>query len=247
MLAPARVPCHDAGMATLSASAPSARDAIAAPRPRVLAAALASLATMLAIIGLVLPVMLTPWSTRLLIDVDGTPRTLLGTSADAAHELSDRTVRDLVLGGDFAFAGPDGRPMYTAAEIGHLRDVRTVLYGFLAVAGICALTLVLALVRASDRKSMWQAVARGGAILSVGVIALGLVGVTAFGPAFDLFHRILFPGGNWAFDPTTSRLVQLYPLGFWMAATAVLGVLSFTVGVATWALARRLGRREAAR
>ena len=55
--------------------------------------------------------------------------------------------------------------------------------------------------------------------------SLGVVGALAFGALFTLFHELAFPAGNWAFDPATQRLVQLYPLGFWQVAAGRSGLL----------------------
>lgn len=159
-----------------------------------------------------------------------------------AHALSDRTVGELLLGpATFTFSGPDGAALYTADEAGHLRDVRLVLYAFLTVALASVLLVGWALVRRGQEPAMWRALARGGAILAVGLVAIGAVAALAFTTAFELFHRLLFPGGNWEF-PATSSLIRLYPYGFWQLSAAALGTLGIAGGALGWWLARRRAR-----
>jgi hypothetical protein len=56
-----------------------------------------------------------------------------------------------------------------------------------------------------------------------------------------MFHRILFPGGNFSF-PADSLLIQLYPYAFWQLSAGALGVLGIVGGLVVWWLARRRAR-----
>ena len=75
------------------------------------------------------------------------------------------------------------------------------------------------------------------------VVVLGIISVVAFDTLFTLFHQVFFPGGNFAFDPDTQRLVQLYPFRFWQIAAAALGVLVFAIAALAWLLGRSISRR----
>jgi integral membrane protein (TIGR01906 family) len=210
----------------------------ARPASLVIGDALVSLATGIAILGLAVLPLLTPIVIHPLLDL-GQANLWLGMSTEATHQLSDRTVFELVFGPEsFSFAGPNGAPFYAAAEASHLRDARTVLYLFEAVA-LASLALVVWSVR--SRRS-WRAVSRGARGLIVAVIVIGVVGFFAFEPAFELFHEIFFPGGNWAFNPYTSHLVQLYPYVFWEAVSATLGALAIGICLVVWGIARRRER-----
>ena len=88
----------------------------------------------------------------------------------------------------------------------------------------------------------WRAVARGGGWLAVGLAAVGVLFALTFDLMFELFHRLFFPGGNWAFDPETQRLVQLYPIPFWQVTVGALAVLAIGSGALVWWLARRRAR-----
>jgi len=86
-------------------------------------------------------------------------------------------------------------------------------------------------------------VSRAGATTAIVVVVLGIISVVAFDTLFTLFHQVFFPGGNFAFDPETQRLVQLYPFGFWRIAAGSLGLMVFVIAVLVWLLGRESSRR----
>lgn len=195
----------------------------------------------LALLALLLPAYMHP-----ALDLAAAPSALGVTSAEA-RTLSDRTVGELLFGpGTFQFEDGSGRTFYDAAEAGHLQDVRLVLYAFLVLALASGALLLITALRSWRDPTAWQAIARGGAGLAVVLVVVGVFALVAFNVAFELFHRLLFPGGNWAFDPASQRLVQLYPLVFWQLTAAALGVLSIGGGLVVWAVAGRRARRLAA-
>ena len=167
----------------------------------------------------------------------------LGVTAEAARGYSDRTVAELLFGpATFAFSAPNGTPFYGADEIGHLHDVRFVLFALLGLAVVSVGVLVVAAWQGRRDAGLWRTVSAAGATLAVATLAMGVFAAVAFSFAFELFHRLLFPGGNWSFDPTSQRLVQLYPLAFWQLAAGALAALLIAGGLATWWLARRRSR-----
>jgi hypothetical protein len=208
--------------------------------------AMVSMGTAAALLALALLPLLTPFFMHPALDAAGSSAWLQLPDAQV-HQLSDRTVEELVFGpGRFALSGPDGGAFFTPDEASHMRDARTLLLLFLAVASIGAVFAVgnLALSRGSADGGgrAWPAIGRGGSGLAIGVLVLGIVGFFAFEPAFELFHEVFFPGGNWAFDPRTSHLVQLYPYDFWQIAAASLGGQAVLWGAITWWFARRRSR-----
>jgi integral membrane protein (TIGR01906 family) len=231
-------------VATLRATSPAVVRRRTGTRREALVGLAVSAATALSSLAVAVLLVLPPFVLHPLLDAAGSASFLDVTPAEA-HRLSDLTVTELVLGpGTFAFAGPGGGSLFDAAEASHLRDARALLYGFLGIAALAFLSAVAALIR--DRRSMAWRVARGGGGLAVGIVVVGVVALLAFEPAFELFHRVFFPGGNWAFDPGSQRLVQLYPLAFWRYVSALVGVIALTLGVATWWLARRHASRTTA-
>jgi len=169
---------------------------------------------------------------------------ILGMTQAQTESVSDRTLGEMLLGpGDFAFpVEPGGPRFYDQSEAAHLRDARLVLWLFLAIALVCAVGLVLVAVRV--RASWpWRAIAGGASVLAVSVAALGLFFTFAFDTAFELFHRIFFPGGNYSFDVTRERMVQLYPVPFWELTFTVAFAVAILLGAVVWFLARRRARR----
>jgi uncharacterized membrane protein len=77
-------------------------------------------------------------------------------------------------------------------------------------------------------------------------LVVGVLSAVAFDAAFELFHRLLFPGGNFSFDPASQRLVQLYPFAFWQLTAAALGALLVVGGALAWLVARRRARGKVA-
>ena len=202
-------------------------------------------ATIFAIIALAVLPLLTPLFMHLALDAsDAAER--LGVAAAQVHELSDRSVEELVFGpGSFEFAGPGGEPFYDVDERQHLGDARLLLGLFLLAGGVSIVGIAAVLGRggAARRALAWKTISRAGLTTAIVVAALGLVSLLAFDSLFTLFHQVFFPGGNWAFDPSTQRLVQLYPFGFWQIAAAALGVLVFLLGLGAWLLGRWMARR----
>lgn len=118
------------------------------------------------------------------------------------------------------FAGT-GLPLFDADERSHLADVRTVFAGT-KVAFVVGVLIVLASLRWSPSAARPRLV-RDAAIAAgagVGVVAIGAA--VAFDPLFLLFHRILFPQGNFLFGPDSNLLV-LYPEPYWSGVTVRIG------------------------
>lgn len=212
--------------------------------PRMLAGSLVGGATAMAILGIAAIVLLSPPVFHLGLDVARSAE-ILGLDGPATYRASDLTVAELVAGpATFAFPVPEGGSrFYDPSEAAHLRDVRVVLAGFLSLFVLAFLVLSVGTARLRHEAWFWQAVGRGAGALVVGFSALGALLVVAFDPLFTLFHVVFFPGGNWAFDPTTERMVQLYPTAFWEYAAAVLAVVGIVVGVLVWWFAHSRVRR----
>jgi hypothetical protein len=229
------------GMQVVDASPAHARSV--ASRGATLTGVAVTVATIVAILALAVLPLLSGWFMHPALDAAGSA-TWLGVPPATAHALSDRTVAEMLQGpATFAFPGPDLRPFYDASEAAHLRDARVLLLGLLVAGGVAGAILVARLIGAPDRRATWSAIGRGGAAVAVGVALIGIVAAAAFGPLFELFHRVFFPGGNWAFDPRTQHLVQLYPVAFWQIAAGALGAVAFVLGLGGWLLARRMSRR----
>ncbi|HUR95928.1 MAG TPA: DUF1461 domain-containing protein [Gemmatimonadales bacterium] len=201
---------------------------------------LVSAATAVSILGLAVLMLLTPFWTHAGLDASGATSTF--ATSDQPYSINDATVATLLFGG--SFEGIGGGSFYSVDEASHLRDARLILYAFFALLLMSVVFLVARLTRRAGRES-WNAVARGGLAVAIGVVVFGVVGFLAFDIAFELFHRILFPGGNWEF-PASSNMLQLYPYGFWQLTAMALGLISIVGGVITWRAGRARERRLAA-
>lgn len=214
-----------------------------ADRPRRLAA---GVSTAVMIVGAAAAILLLPPVMNLGLEVGGSAA-VLGVAPDVARRASELSVQELLFGpGSFTFAvTTGGPPFYGPAEAAHMQNVRLVIFAFfgLVLVGAIALTLSTRRMKGSDAL---RAVRRGAAGLVLIFTAIGLGLVFAFDALFTLFHRIVFPGGGWTFDPTTERIVQLYPTPFWEFAAGALAGLSVAIGLLVIAATTvRLRRVEA--
>lgn len=207
-------------------------------------------ATVLVIIMVAVLTLMTPSWMHWAIGAAG--GTLPRETPEVAYLVSDRTVSEMLLGpGTFHINGCSDlhkgcvsfiEGVYTPDEAAHLRDARLVLYLFLGLALVSAAFIAAALLRAPRDARRWRAVARGGSVLAIAVVLLGVVGALAFDAAFELFHRVFFPGGNWAFA-ADSNMIRLYPYPFWQLTVVALGVLCLLFGAVVWWVGRRQARR----
>src|SRR6266567_133546 len=120
---------------------------------------------MIVLLAIALLLLMTPVWVHFALDASG-GQALAGDPA-SAHELSDRTVAELFVGpGTFAYFGAD--------EAAHMRDVRIVLYAFLALAAVSLAFVAASLLRAPRDIARWRAVGRGGITLAIVLVILGV-------------------------------------------------------------------------
>ena len=145
---------------------------------------------------------------------------------------------------------PDRAPAFTAREIRHMSDVRTLLgrlYTVQVLGGIGILALGLGLALRPSRRRLVPGALRLGALLTLGLAALVGVASVAYWPAFSTpFHLLFFGGSSWRFDDADT-LRRLYPDRFWIDTAIVLGVLAVVQAAALWAVARAWERRAQGR
>ena len=85
---------------------------------------------------------------------------------------------------------------------------------------------------------------RAGAVTAAGIVTvIGIAAALAFDQLFLLFHDVLFPQGNFLFDPSTSNLIRLYPEWYWQGITAGVGLSFIAVAVLVAGAAHRALRR----
>lgn len=163
---------------------------------------------------------------------------ITGYTLDQVRIATGSILASLLFGpSDFAVA-LNGQPVLNAAERSHMVDVRTVLLGFGIVVAVAIVALVT-IVAANRRNAwLWRAVARGSGALAVVGVVVGVAVVFFFDAAFELFHLVFFPQGNFSFDPRTARLTQLFPDQFWTETSIAIAVFGLSLAVLVTLAAR---------
>jgi hypothetical protein len=117
---------------------------------------------------------------------------------------------------------------FTEAELSHLADVRALflLSYILAPLSILLLAALLALGNA-------KAILKWGGLLAV-LLPL-MAALIPFKALFAAFHRVLFEPGTWTF-PLDSRLLQLFPEGFFRALGAAIGAFGALLGAGSFCI-----------
>lgn len=164
-----------------------------------------------------------------------------GFSPDDLRIATDAIVSDLIWGPPAFDVEVGGVPVLTEREQQHMRDVRSVFAGLL-VAAVAAVIVLLVASRRRDRARLWRSVRNGALGLIVGTAIVGGLGLIAFDQLFEVFHRIFFPAGSYLFDPTTDRLVQLFPFRFWEETAVAVGLAIIVLAaLIAWFAIRRSG------
>ena len=217
--------------------------AVTSTIPQRIAALVTAAATAVVIVAVSIPVFLTPQWVAFEQGRTGASG-LTGFAPGELRAVTDSILHDLVFGGGFAVTAPaDGRPVLDPRERAHMIDVRGVFRGFAMLAVVCAALLVAAVAgarRMGHPERAWRAVRSGSVAVAVGVVIAGGIALLAFDAAFEVFHRLFFPGGSYTFDPGTERLVQLFPFAFWSETTIALGGLILLLAAIVFVASGRL-------
>jgi hypothetical protein len=174
-------------------------------------------------------------------------------TAQTGYTIQELGQLDRAILGDMFF-GPGrfdaqlrGGAVFNDRERQHLADVRTAFFG-LGIATLASIVVLLATRRLRrDRVGFWTGVRSGAGALAGAVIGAAIFVVFAFPFVFDLFHRLLFPSGTYTFDPTTERLVQVFPQALWSDTTLAAGLVILIVSAFVYQSAGRRSRDAAAR
>jgi integral membrane protein (TIGR01906 family) len=171
---------------------------------------------------------------------------LTGFTETELQTATNAILHDLVLGPPTFAVEVAGAPVLEERERAHMRDVRGVFAGFYVLAVVAAGGVVLLVAgarRLGHPERAWRALRNGMRRLIVGVVVAGVLATFFFDQAFELFHRLFFPGGSYTFDPRTDRLVQLFPFDFWSETTLAVGGLILVLAALAWIAAGRRVRR----
>lgn len=196
-----------------------------------------SLAVLILLVGPLL--LFNPWTTSALQDRHDVADAFGGTRQQV-DRVSGAILADVVTDGSFAVE-IDGEPLLSERERSHMHDVAVLVRTLAAVAILAAVLAAVtgAWLRGERRQLGRVMVVAGGTVGSLALLLAGIFAV-AFEPAFLAFHDLFFPPGTYLFEPG-SRLIILFPQGFWYDAailagiTVVLSALVVTlVGLRLW-------------
>lgn len=155
-----------------------------------------------------------------------------GLSPADLKTATNAILHDLVIGPPDFDVAIGGVAILSQAEIGHMRDVRNAFAAFAVIAFVAAVALVVVNRLQRGSAPFWRAVRFGAGGLVIGIVALGAISLVAFDLAFEVFHRLLFSGGGYAFDPATDKLVQLFPMQFWFETAIAVGIVAVVLATA---------------
>ncbi len=125
--------------------------------------------------------------------------------------------------------GSAERELYDEREILHMRDVKELAWNVYRVQEGMFLYLLLFsalgfFIMGNDFAGRFRRLLIKGSVLTVTLVGLvGLASLALFGPLFRLFHVVSFRNDLWQLDPYSSYLVQMFPQGFWLDATLLIG------------------------
>jgi integral membrane protein (TIGR01906 family) len=137
-------------------------------------------------------------------------------------------------------------PLYNESEIGHMLDVKIVADNFVRrLAGIGFLLVVVCagiLLWQKQTPLLFSGIQRGGMILTLILVGIGLFIGIGWQTFFTLFHELLFPPGTWSF-PLDDSLIRLFPDKFWFDYGVITSTVVLIGGAITWALGWFLGKK----
>ena len=197
-------------------------------------------ATGLAIIAVTLPLFLNPiWVAFEQGRAQATAWT--GYPEPQLRQATDAILADLVFGPPAFDVTIGGEPVLNERERAHMQDVRGVFIGFFvaALVGAAGALAIAARRGRIARRGTWRAVRGGAAGLAIVLVVGGGVAFVAFDALFETFHRLFFAGGSYTFDPSTERLVQLFPFQFWQETAIAVGAVCIVEAAIVAAVASR--------
>ncbi len=124
---------------------------------------------------------------------------------------------------------------FKSAELSHIEDIREVLTNGQTIYFYFLLVFLIWQIVEYKRKKIAQWVADWKKQLKFAIILwplIAIIFVLAFEPLFIFFHQIVFPGGNWLFNPETDLIIRLYSPQFFFYFVIVWAVITelFLIG-----------------
>ena len=141
------------------------------------------------------------------------------------------------------FANGEEAALFSAEETIHMQDVKGLMRTIFR-ANEVSLGFVLAYVAGtvlwsgerSGRGLAKETLAAVGVGAALG-LAVGILAIVGFDSAWERMHEIIFTNDFWLLDPTTDRLIQMFPEAFWQEATFIVVGLALGEAVVLIAVA----------
>ena len=126
----------------------------------------------------------------------------------------------------------DAMPLFDQREIIHMRDVKELLHTVYRVQEgtflfLFTFSMVGFLIMGGEFAARIRMLFLRGTVFIYGAIGvIGLVSLVGFNLLFRWFHEVSFNNDFWLLDPRTSFLVRLFPQGFWLESTLLIGLVT---------------------
>ena len=152
--------------------------------------------------------------------------------SDVATEIRDYFNSDEELLDVRVTVDGDARPLFDEREIIHMKDVKELLHAVYRVQEgtflfLFTFSMVGFLIMGGEFAARIRMLfLRGTVFIYVAMGVIGLGSLVGFNLLFRWFHEISFNNDFWLLDPQTSFLVRLFPQGFWLESTLLLGIVT---------------------
>ncbi len=119
----------------------------------------------------------------------------------------------------------EDREIFNPREVGHMRDVKRLVWVVYVAAAVSAVYLlgftagVLTLGRHRFPAQWVRLCLWGGGVTLVVMVVFGLFATLGFDSLFLKFHQLSFANDLWQLDPRHDYLVMLFPQQFWFDAS----------------------------
>jgi len=192
---------------------------------------------------------MSPWFPQIEYNRPDFPADYYGFTVQERLNYAPYAIQYLLNGDDISFLGnlrfPDGKEMYNARELHHMRDVKAVTqiaYTGAVIGGILAIIIMTYFWR-TNRAALNSALLNGSRFTIALILTIVILAVTSWETFFTTFHGLFFAGGTWQFE-YSDTLIRLFPEQFWFDASLFIGGATLIVAVLTMYFTLRASTRR---
>lgn len=119
----------------------------------------------------------------------------------------------------------------------HLKDVRQIIRMLLILLYIAVmLSTIIIIISYAENKKLFVMSIIGGSLLTIALIILAFIILQNFEYSFIKFHEILFTNDLWLLNPSTDKLIVMFPENFFYDITQDIAFRSLLTSIATTAI-----------